>query len=86
MLVRAYAYVLRMGGDGLTRASEDAVLNANYLRVRLRDRYDVPHDRLCMHEFVASAARQKHRGASAPGTSPSASSTSACTPPPSTSP
>ena len=36
VLVRAYTYLLRMGGDGLTRASEDAVLNANYLRARLR--------------------------------------------------
>ena len=36
VLVRAYAYILRMGGDGLTRASEDAVLNANYLRARLQ--------------------------------------------------
>jgi glycine dehydrogenase subunit 2 len=59
VLIRALAYVLRMGGNGLTRASEDAVLNANYLRVRLRDVYEVPHDRLCMHEFVASASRQK---------------------------
>jgi len=65
VLVRAYAYILRMGADGLTRASEDAVLNANYLRVRLRDRYDVPHDRTCMHEFVASAVRQHHRGVGA---------------------
>lgn len=60
VLVRAYAYILRMGAEGLRRASEDAVLNANYLRVRLRDFYDVPHDRICMHEFVASASRQKH--------------------------
>jgi len=65
VLVRAYAYILRMGADGLTRASEDAVLNANYLRARLRDRYDVPHDRTCMHEFVASAARQHHLGVGA---------------------
>jgi glycine dehydrogenase subunit 2 len=65
VLVRAYTYILRMGADGLTRASEDAVLNANYLRVRLRDRYDVPHDRICMHEFVASAIRQHHLGVGA---------------------
>ncbi|MBU2603087.1 MAG: aminomethyl-transferring glycine dehydrogenase subunit GcvPB [Actinobacteria bacterium] len=60
VLVRAYAYMVRLGGNGLLRASEDAVLNANYLRVRLRDAYDVPYDRMCMHEFVASASRQKH--------------------------
>ncbi|MHB9116033.1 MAG: aminomethyl-transferring glycine dehydrogenase subunit GcvPB [Thermoleophilia bacterium] len=60
VLVRALTYILRMGGNGLTRASEDAVLNANYLRIRLRDVYEIPHDRLCMHEFVASGSRQKH--------------------------
>ncbi len=60
VLVRAYAYMMRLGGNGLLRASEDAVLNANYLRVRLHDTYDVPFDRMCMHEFVASASRQKH--------------------------
>jgi glycine dehydrogenase subunit 2 len=65
VLVRAFAYILRMGGDGLTQASEDAVLNANYLRVRLRDRYEVPHDRMSMHEFVASASRQRRRGVTA---------------------
>jgi glycine dehydrogenase subunit 2 len=65
VLVRAYSYILRMGGDGLTQVAEDAVLNANYLRVRLRDRYEVPHDRACMHEFVASASRQKQRGVTA---------------------
>lgn len=37
VVARALAYLLRMGGDGLTRASEDAVLNANYLRARLRE-------------------------------------------------
>lgn len=65
VLVRAYTYILSMGADGLARASEDAVLNANYLRVRLRDRYDVPHDRACMHEFVASAKRQHDLGVGA---------------------
>ena len=60
--IRAYSYILRMGGEGLTRASEDAVLSANYMRARLRDLYDVPYDRLNMHEFVISATRQKARG------------------------
>ena len=62
VLARAYAYILRMGAEGLRRASGDAVLNANYLRARLRDTYQVPYDRVCMHEFVASAARQKAAG------------------------
>jgi glycine dehydrogenase subunit 2 len=60
--IRAYSYILRMGGEGLTRASEDAVLSANYMRARLRDLYEVPYDRVNMHEFVISALRQKARG------------------------
>ena len=65
VLVRAYTYILGMGASGLTRASEDAVLNANYLRVRLRDSYHVPYDRTCMHEFVLSASAQAKRGGTA---------------------
>jgi len=55
MLVRAYTYILAMGGDGLTQASLDAVLSANYLRNEVRGVLDMPHDGACMHEFVASA-------------------------------
>ena len=55
VLVRAFTYIIRMGGDGLTQASEDAVLSANYLRVLLRDLYPAAFDRPCMHEFVLSA-------------------------------
>jgi glycine dehydrogenase subunit 2 len=55
VIVRAYTYLVRMGADGLTRAAEDAVLSANYLRARLRDLYPVPHEGPCMHEFVSSA-------------------------------
>ena len=51
-----------MGAEGLTQASEDAVLNANYLRARLRDAYHIPYDSTCMHEFVASTAHQKKQG------------------------
>ena len=47
--------MMRLGGNGLTRASEYAVLNANYLRKRLEDVLDIPFDRICAHEFVASA-------------------------------
>ena len=55
VLLRAYAYILMLGRGGLQRVSEHAVLAANYLRARLRAHYHVPHDRTCMHEFVASA-------------------------------
>ncbi len=53
VLVRAYAYVKRLGREGLRRVAENAVLNANYLRVELRDHWRVPYDGICMHEFVA---------------------------------
>ena len=54
-MLKAYAYILRLGREGLRRASEYAVLNANYLHKRLRDILDMPYERLCRHEFVASA-------------------------------
>src|SRR5207237_6744779 len=47
------------GGDGLQRVAEAAVLNANWLRQRLRGTYDLPYDRPAMHEFVASTAGLK---------------------------
>lgn len=53
MMVRAYTYILMHGAQGLRAVSEHAVLNANYLRAKLKDAYYVPHDRICMHEFVA---------------------------------
>jgi glycine dehydrogenase subunit 2 len=56
MFVRAYAYIRRHGGAGLRANSEHAVLNANYLRVRLRDTFRVPFDRTNMHEFVCQGA------------------------------
>ena len=62
VLVRAYAYILSLGADGLRGISEAAVLNANYLLVRLRDAYRLPYDRSCMHEVVLSGSRQKAKG------------------------
>ncbi|MBI4340438.1 MAG: aminomethyl-transferring glycine dehydrogenase subunit GcvPB [Chloroflexi bacterium] len=62
VLVRAYAYIRSLGGEGLRAVSEDAVLNANYLQARLRDDYDLACERLCMHEVVLSANRQKKQG------------------------
>ena len=53
MLVRAYTYIAMHGPDGLRQVSEYAVLNANYIKARLKDVYTVPFDRVCMHEFVA---------------------------------
>jgi glycine dehydrogenase subunit 2 len=56
MFVRAYAYIRRHGAAGLRENSEHAVLNANYLRVKLRDVFAVPFDRINMHEFVCRGA------------------------------
>jgi glycine dehydrogenase subunit 2 len=58
VFVRSYAFI-RAYGPALRTMSEDAVLNANYLLARLRDVYDLPFDRLCMHEFVLSARNLK---------------------------
>jgi glycine dehydrogenase subunit 2 len=65
MLVRAFTYVLAMGGDGLTQASEDAVLAANYLRQSLEGILELPHDGPCMHEFVASVRNLGQQGVKA---------------------
>ena len=65
-LVRAYAYLCLLGGNGIRRAAEIAVLNANYVKARLRDVLDFPHAGPHKHEFVASASRlRKERGISA---------------------
>jgi glycine dehydrogenase subunit 2 len=58
VFVRSYAY-MRAYGPGLKEMSEAAVLNANYLLARLRDDYELPYDRHCMHEFVLSARNLK---------------------------
>jgi glycine dehydrogenase subunit 2 len=58
VFVRSYAF-MRSWGPALREMSEVAVLNANYLLARLREAYELPYDRLCMHEFVLSARRLK---------------------------
>ena len=58
VFVRSYAYI-RAYGPALREMSEVAVLNANYLLALLRDAYELPYDRLCMHEFVLSARTLK---------------------------
>lgn len=50
--VRAYTYMLSLGGNGLTEASKTAVLNANYIMHKLKDHYNMPFERDCMHECV----------------------------------
>lgn len=58
VFVRAYAYILMLG-QNLKHASENAVLNANYLKEKLKKYYDLPYDEPCMHEFVLSGEKQK---------------------------
>ncbi len=62
IILRAYLYMLQLGRQGLLDVSADAVLNANYLRVKLREHFDLPYDRMCMHEAVFSADRQVANG------------------------
>ena len=59
ILLRGYCYLRTLGADGLRDVSEQAVLNANYLKAKLADVFPVPHGEHCMHEFVASAKTLK---------------------------
>jgi glycine dehydrogenase subunit 2 len=61
VLVRAYAYICAHGASGLREVSDDAVLAANYLKHLLAGTFDIPYDRACKHEFVASATTIKKR-------------------------
>jgi len=65
VFVKAYAYILSLGGEGVKETSQDAVLNANYLREKLKTIFNLPYDKLCMHEFVLSAADKKQYGINA---------------------
>jgi glycine dehydrogenase subunit 2 len=61
VLVRAYTYLRAHGGSGLRQVSDDAVLAANYLKQRVGEAYEIPYDRACKHEFVASATGIKKK-------------------------
>ena len=58
VMVKAYTYIRSLGPGGLKRVSESAVLNANYIKEKLKPYYDLPYDRTCMHECVFSGRRQ----------------------------
>jgi glycine dehydrogenase subunit 2 len=62
VMVKAYAYIRSLGADGLKEVSENAVINANYIKDRLKTYYHLPYDRICMHEVVFSGKRQKAKG------------------------
>ncbi len=62
VMVRAYVYITMLGLEGLQMVSRNAILNANYLRVKLADKFEVPFNRVCMHEFVASGDNHRQLG------------------------
>jgi glycine dehydrogenase subunit 2 len=62
IILRAYVYILMLGSEGLERIAENAVLNANYIRVKLQEHYDLPYPGLCKHECVFSGSRQTKEG------------------------
>ncbi|MEE9514942.1 MAG: aminomethyl-transferring glycine dehydrogenase subunit GcvPB [Candidatus Brocadiales bacterium] len=62
VIIKAYSYILAIGKEGLSRVSEAAVINANYLKKKLSGHYDIPYPEGCLHEFVVSGRRQKKLG------------------------
>ena len=62
VMVKAYAYIRSLGAEGLKAVSGNAVINANYLKEKLKAYYHLPYDRTCMHEVVFSGKRQKAKG------------------------
>lgn len=60
--LRAYTYIRTMGAEGLREVSEEAVLNANYIKASLKDHYEIPYEQYCKHEFVLSGSKQKEHG------------------------
>lgn len=61
VLIRAYVYIKMLGGKGLRRAGENAIINANYIQAHLKDYYHIMHPEFCMHEFVADSSWQKKK-------------------------
>jgi len=62
VIVKAYAYIRMSGADGLRSISEQAIINSNYLLSQLKESYDIPYKKNCMHEFVISASKFKKNG------------------------
>lgn len=62
VLLKAYSYILLLGKDGLADVADKSVLNANYLKQKLKKHFYLQYDRTCMHEFVLSASNQLKNG------------------------
>jgi len=65
VLIKAYAYILALGSQGLEEVADISVLNANYILAKLKNYYNLGYKRSCMHEVVFSAEKQKKNGVSA---------------------
>jgi glycine dehydrogenase subunit 2 len=64
ILLRAAAYILSLGPSGIREVSEAAIINANYIKARLREFYNVPYDAPCLHECIVNDERQQEFGVS----------------------
>ncbi len=64
VMLKAYSYIRKLGAAGLKETTENAVLNANYMKARLKDEYYLPYQENSLHEFVLSGIRQKEKGSS----------------------
>lgn len=62
VMLKAYAYILALGSEGLKEVSQQAVLNANYMMERLKEYYNLPVDAICMHEFVLAGLKDNEYG------------------------
>ena len=62
VMVKAYAYIRSLGAEGLKEVSDNAVINANYIKEKLKKYYHLPYERTCMHEVVFSGRKQKAKG------------------------
>ena len=62
IIVRAYVYILSLGDSGLKAMSRNAIINANYIKNRLSNYFDIPFSEGTLHEFVASGIKQKEKG------------------------
>src|SRR6056297_135195 len=63
VLIRAYSYIKTLGYKGLKKTTENAVLNANYMKVKLKEDFELPYEENSLHEFVLSGVKQKEKGA-----------------------
>ncbi|UCD15120.1 MAG: aminomethyl-transferring glycine dehydrogenase subunit GcvPB [Candidatus Omnitrophota bacterium] len=65
VLIKAYVYLLMLGKEGLLRVAQNSVINANYIKEKLKDCYKVAYNKRCMHEIVFSCDKQKEKGVTA---------------------